>query len=291
MTTEFDIREIASAGKSAVKVITHASGSVAMPVRRRLQWFKYADRCFNRLAKFAAAVHEGFWLGCLSAEDLNALTASHYEQTQEYSSAEHNQRGMFDWEASAVNRYFPPGSHILVAAAGGGREVLGLRRMGYAAEGFDCSPWLVRASEALFDQLSEPRGVALCAPDGVPPGPAIYNGVILGWSAFTHIPTRQRRVPFLQALRQRTLPGAPILLSFFARDRDPRHENVVYRVARVSRFLIRGRQEESEPGDHLSWCFHHTFTREEVESELQTAGFRPVFYSEVGEGHAVGIAE
>jgi hypothetical protein len=292
MSTEFDIPEITSADKPAAEVITHAGGgSVAVPVRRRLRWFKYADRCFNRLAKLIAALHEGFWLGCLSAEDLNALTASHYEQTHEYSSAEHNQRGLFDWETAALKRYFPPGSRILVAAAGGGREVLALRRMGYAAEGFECSPWLLQASEALFDRLGEPRGVTLCPPNEVPAGPADYTGIIVGWSAYTHIPTRRRRIAFLQGLRQRALPGAPILLSFFARDRDPGYENVVYRVSRAARFLFRGRKEESEPGDHLSWCFHHTFTREEVESELKAAAFRPQHYSEVGEGHAVGMAE
>ena len=256
-----------------------------------MQFFRRADHWFSRLVQLASAIHEGFWLGCLSAEDLNVITAGHYQQSQEYSSPEHNQRGLFDWETAVLNRYFQPGAHILVAAAGGGREILALRRAGFQAEGFECSPALARAGDELFDQLGEPRGVILCAADEVPAGPVIYNGLIVGWSAYTHIPTQKRRVNFLEGLRQRAVEGSPILVSFFPRERSSGYEGLVYATARVSRFLFRGRKERSELGDHLGWCFSHTFTREEVEGELKAAGFRMVHFSEVGEGHAVGIAE
>jgi hypothetical protein len=259
--------------------------------RRRVQYFRRADRWFNRLVRLASAVHEGFWLGCLSAEDLNAITAGHYQQSHEYSSPEHNQRGLFDWEAAALNRYFQPGSRILVAAAGGGREILALRRTGFQAEGFECSPALVRASDALFDQLGEARGVILSPADEVPTGPAIYTGLIVGWSAYTHIPTQRRRVAFLQGLHQRAVMGAPVLVSFFPRERSSGYEGLVHAVARLSRFLFRGRKEKSEVGDHLGRCFSHTFSREQVEAELRSAGFRPMHFSEVGEGHAVGMGE
>ncbi len=259
--------------------------------KRRLRWFKQADQWFTRLINIAGAIHEGFWLGYLSIDDLDAITDDHYRKSQEYASPEHNQRGLFDWEIAVVNQYFQPGSRILVAAAGGGREVLALRRAGFQAEGFDCSVTLVQASNAIFDRLGEPCGVTLCPSGEVPSGPALYRGLVVGWSGYTHIPARQRRIAFLQQLRNRALPGAPFLLSFFPRDRSSQYENLNYWTARVSRFLFRGRREEPEPGDHLGWCFSHTFTREEVEVELRAAGFQPVFYSEVGEGHAVGISE
>ena len=259
--------------------------------QRPARWFKKSDQWFTRLMSIASAVHEGFWIGCLSADDLDAITGDHYQQSREYASPAHNQRGLFDWETAAVNQYFQPGSRILVAAAGGGREVLALRRAGFQAEGFDCSPTLVQAGDAVFDGLRESRGVILCAASEVPSGPAHYQGLIVGWSGYAHIPTRRRRIAFLEGLRRRALAGAPILGSFFPRDRSSQYENLNYWTARVSRFLSRGRKEESEPGDHLGWCFNHTFTREEVEAELRAAGFRPVYYSEVGEGHAVGISD
>ena len=244
------------------------------------------------MVRIAGAIHEGFWLGCLSADDLNEITARHYAQSQEYASTEHNRRGLFDWEAAVITRYFQPGSHILVAAAGGGREILALRRAGFHAEGFDCSPTLVQASETLFDRLGERRAVVLRAAGEVPSGPAFYQGLIVGWTGYTHIPTHRGRIAFLQGLRNRALPGAPILISFFPHEKSAsRCENLNYWTARISRFLLHGRNEESELGDHLGWCFHHNFTREQVEDELRAAGFRPAYYSEVGEGHAVGIVE
>jgi hypothetical protein len=115
--------------------------------------------------------------------------------------------------------------------------------------------------------------------------------LIVGWSGYTHIPTRHRRIGFLRNLRNRALPGAPLLISFFPREGSSRYENLNYWTARVCRFLLRGRKEESELGDHLGWCFTHTFTREEIEGEMRAACFRLVYYSEVGEGHAVGIME
>jgi len=259
--------------------------------RRSVRYFKRADCWFNRFVRLAAVVHEGFWLGCLSADDLNAITAEHYDHSHESASPEHNLRGFLDWELAVVNRHFPAGSRILVAAAGGGREVLALRRAGYPADGCECNPVLVQASDAIFEQLGEPRGVTLCPADQVPQGPAIYGGLIVGWSAYTHIPTRGRRVAFLQALHQRALPGAPVLLSFFTRVGSSRYDKFVCRMAGVSRVLLREREEPVELGDHLSWSYNHLFTREEIEGELREAGIRLVHYGEVGDGHAVGIVE
>jgi hypothetical protein len=80
--------------------------------RRRVGYFKREDGWFNRLVRLAAVVPEGFWLGCLSAYDLNAITAEHYDHSHENASREHNLRGFLDWELSVVNRHFPPGSRI-----------------------------------------------------------------------------------------------------------------------------------------------------------------------------------
>lgn len=106
---------------------------------------------------------------------LNAITGEHYAVSRESASTERNHRGFFDWELRAVNRYFPPGSRVLVAAAGGGREVLALRRAGYQAQGFECNPALVEASRVMFAELGEPDGVTLCPPDQVPAGSAVYG--------------------------------------------------------------------------------------------------------------------
>ena len=188
---------------------------------------------------------------------------------------EHNLSGLFNWETSALDRCFRRGSRILVAAAGAGREVLGLRKAGFDAEGFECSRALVRASEMIFEQEGESKHVIFCEPDSVPPGPPIYDGLIVGWTAYTHIPTRLRRVAFLRALRERALPHSPVLISFFARHSGSRQENLVHRIATLCRYFLRWRKEPLELGDRISYArYTHSFTEDELVAELRSSGFR-----------------
>jgi hypothetical protein len=275
--------------KSPLQASTPQSQAVLR--QRRLRYFKRADSWCNRFVKLLLGVHEGLWLGYLSIDELNAITAEHYGRSNESASQEHNMRGLFDWELRAVNRYFPPGSHVLVAAAGGGREVLALRRAGYTAEGFECNPALMEAGNAMLKELGMPRCITLSPPDRVPPGLNMYGGVVVGWCAYTHVPTRARRVEFLSALRGRISPGSPVLLSFFTRGGDSRYDAVVYRMATLTRSVVRARREPIELGDHLNWSYSRWFTRAEIEAELREAGMRLVHFGEVGDGHAVGIVE
>jgi hypothetical protein len=261
--------------------------------RSRVKCFELADRWLNRLVKLTNAMHEGFWLGCLNADELNAVTAEHFDQSQYYSSAEHNLRGFFEWEQSALARFFRRGSRILVAGAGGGREVLALRKAGFEAGGFECSLPLVRASEQIFDGLGESNYVTYCEPDSVPPGPRIYDGIVMGWTVYTHIPTKARRVAFLRALSQRALPNSPLLISFLTRHSSSSDEALVYRVATLCRFFLHGSKEPLELGDRISFArYIHSFTSDEVEAELRSAGFRIEYHHDDGGfGYTVGIAE
>ena len=201
----------------------------------------------------AEALHKGFWLGFLSADDLNALTAKRYGASQHLTSTEHTESGFFDWEAPLIERYFRKGSRILVASAGTGREILALLDAGFSADGFECNPLLLEAGRKLFEQLGQSHSVVFCEPDMVPPGPRIYDGLIIGWGAYTHIPTRFRRVRFLQALRGRTLPHSPLMMSVFIRNESSRYSAMTYRAGAIFRILFRGRKEPLECGDDLEF--------------------------------------
>lgn len=192
-----------------------------------------------------------------------------------------------------LDQFFRGGSRILVAGAGGGREVLALRKAGFDAEGFECSVPLVRASEQIFEGLGESKYVTLCEPDRVPEGPRIYDGLVVGWTVYTHVPTKARRVAFLRALNERSLPGSPLLISYFARQGSARDDVLVYRAARFWRFLLRGRKEALELGDRISYArFVRTFTRGEVEGELRAAGSKSAHHGSEGDlGYTVGVAE
>jgi hypothetical protein len=257
----------------------------------RVRCFEEADRWFTRLVRLMTALHEGFWLGCLSADGLNRVTVGHFGKSQYFASKEHNLSGLFDWEVPVIDRYFRRGSRILVAGAGAGREVLALRKEGFDADGFECSLPLILASQRIFDELGESKHLVHCAPDDVPPGPAIYDGVIVGWGVYAYIPTRLRRILFLQSLRERARPHSPLLISFFAERSGSWDESVVYRTAALTRLLLGGRKEPLELGDHLEdGRYFHRFTRDEMEEELKTAGFRLAHYAEDIGDEAICIA-
>jgi hypothetical protein len=237
-------------------------------------------------------VHEGFWLGCMTAADLNAVTARFYETSQWYQSSEYNRSGLFDWEQVAVKQYFRAGSRILVAAAGAGREILALHREGFLVEGFECNPDLLRLSRSVLTQNGAPNLVVSSRANEVPPGSQNANGLIVGWGAYTHIPGKHRRIRFLELLRQRAVANAPILLSFLTRDGASNYDALTRQCARLSGVFSRTSNGYTvEAGDHLS-CdgFRHLFLRSEVESELKQAGFEPIMFSEEGYCHVVGTA-
>lgn len=254
--------------------------------------FEYADRWFQRFLRVTSVVHEGFWLACLNPDDLNSVTAKRYSESQYYASTGHNISGLFDWEKVALERYFRPGSRVFVAAAGGGREVLALCKEGFDAEGFECSLPLVHASQKMLSQFGGASRVTHCPPDAVPDGPSVYEGLIVGWTAYMHIPTDARRILFLQALRRRAVPQSPVLISFLIQNSNANSDVAVLRTAKFFQFFVGRQNDRLELGDHINGrTYMHWFTRDQIESEMRSSGFRIAHYSVEGDlGYAVGIA-
>ena len=266
---------------------------VTRPRRLRTKCFEHADRWFDRLVRLLKAIYEGFWLGCLSPDDLNAVTGQHFQQSRFYASREHNLSGFFAWEKPVIERYFQPGTRLLVAAAGGGREVLALRTAGFHAEGFECSQPLVDAAQKIFSEIGQSNYVLYCRPDHVPEGSPIYDGLVVGWGGYTHIPTRARRVAFLQGLRNRSLPHSHILLSFFTRGAKAWEDIVVHQTSQFLQFFVPQAERSLQVGDRISFArYVHAFTRDELEEELRSGGFRVLEYGDVEQGgYAIGMAE
>jgi hypothetical protein len=271
----------------------HDKGNVGvdqmLPARKfRIKCFDHADRWFKRVVGVMTAVHEGVWLGCLSADDLDAVTAKHFDESQFYASTAHSER-LFRLGATTTRPLLSTRvAHPRCSRRSRPRDSRSakdrVRRRRIRMQS------ATRASQEIFGQLGESKYVTYCPPDTVPSGPPVYDGLIVGWSAYTHVPTRLRRIAFLQSLRQRALPHSPLLISFFTRLPDSR-DHVVYRTARLCRFF--GDRELLSLGDHLEWRrYVHRFTRDEVEAEVRTAGFRIEHYNEQGgDGQAVGIAD
>src|ERR1019366_870404 len=154
---------------------------------------------------------------------------------------EHNLSGLLPWERETIDRFFRPSSRILVAASGGGRELIALHRLGFEADGFDCTPNLVETSRRLLQELGIPSTVTLCPPNDVPRELTPYDSFIVGWTAYMHIPGSVRRIAFLRKVHGLLPPEAPILVSFWVREETSPDEGRAFRLAKWFRSL-RGRR-------------------------------------------------
>ena len=260
--------------------------------RLRVRLYLWLDRWLQRWVRLLGMLHEGFWLGCLDPEDLTAVTIRSFQQSRLYNGPEHNQSGLFPWERETIDRFFRPRSRILVAACGGGREIIALHSLGFQAEGFDCTPRLVETSRRLLQELGISSTVMLCPPNDVPRELTPHDSLIVGWTAYMQIPGSARRIAFLRKLRASVPPEAPILVSFWVREGASPDEGRAFRLATWFRSLRGRRAEPLEPGDHVTdRGYHHCFAKEEIEAEFKAGGFRMCHYSHADHPYAVGVAE
>jgi hypothetical protein len=236
---------------------------------------------------------DGIWLGLMHRDLLRQVSEVQYEDARkyrtkeyDYQNSDYNRRGLWRWEQEAISRHFGSCRRLMVVGAGGGREVLALRRLGYEVDGFECDPGLVARANELLAAEGLVGTMRPCAPDECPLAEGPYDGIVVGWGAYLHIPGKQRRMKFLRGLRRLMSDGSPILVSFLCRSSHARRVRVIARAANLIRWLLH--RELVELGDALDPHFFHFFTREEIVAELEAAGFQLVDYSEVGYGHAVG---
>lgn len=109
--------------------------------------------CFTflkKLTSFLDAFHSGFWLGALGKKGIAYSDELHYRKNTIYVKDEYNEKGLYDWEQYIVENHFADVKTIMLIAAGGGREVIGLSRMGFRVDAFECNPALVEYGNKLL---------------------------------------------------------------------------------------------------------------------------------------------
>jgi SAM-dependent methyltransferase len=242
-----------------------------------LRWFSWSPerpKALSLAARRLESLWQAVWLGWLDADDLNGITWSHYMGTSGFEAEPFNvHQGLWPWEADASQRHFKDCKRVLVAGAGGGREVIALARLGHQVTAFDFSRSLTAACSSNLEKAGCSAVVLDAPPDGLPADLGIHDAVLIGRGFYHHIPGRMRRVAFLQSCRACVAVGAPVILSdFFTRSAGSRFHRRTRQIANVVRRL-RGEGEGAELGDWLTNCMQHAFTREEIEQELVDAGF------------------
>jgi len=233
-----------------------------------------------------ASVLQGVALGLLSNAALERVTVRRYQRdSAPYAATRHVFSGLYLWEESAITKYFPAGSRLLVAAAGAGREMIALAQLGFRVDGFDCCEPLIKAGKIHLANAGLNARLEYISASAVPEWTDRYDGVIVGFSGYMYVPGSQRRVEFLKALRQFLPQGAPLMISF--RDSVPGRRRVwTARIGTAIRRIRRG--DPVEEGDCIVSGFQHHFVEHEIAREVSAAGFKLAMYSGgTCYGHAV----
>jgi hypothetical protein len=249
----------------------------------------------TRVIRLIQSVFTGFWLGILSQSDLDSVDDAYYVGGHgkrlgpiDYTRTDYNKRGLFEWEQRAIDTFFPAGGSLALIGAGGGREVLALRRQAFDVGAWECQPEFVKtANDLLVAEGFEPS-VAYAPRNTIPAGTETFDGLVIGWATYTLVPGSARRIDLLGDLRTRVETDSPILLSFFTRRPGDAQFPITAAVGNLARRILR--RERLEVGDSLDPNFVHHFTESEVESELAAGGFKLQFFAAEPYGHAVAVA-
>lgn len=256
----------------------------------RIYFFTY--KILSRLIELLKACFAGFWLGIFNRKTLYFIDNFYYDiYNKAYYSEDYNRDGLWSWEEKVINKYFKDCKRLLVAAAGGGREVLALRRLGHDVDGFECHSRLVNFANGLLKKEGLTPNIQLAPRDHCPDSSKMYDGIVVGWGAYMLIQGREQRIAFLKKLRSQTVEQSPILLSFFYHSFygfTAYRLKLIARIGNVLKKVFRGAR--LEPGADLAPTYVRYFTREEIAAELHETGFELAFYSTDCYGHAVGIA-
>jgi hypothetical protein len=250
---------------------------------------RIVDGILFRAHRLAEALHIGFWLGFLDSNQLNAVVFQHYEEAELYCTAEHNLHGFLPYEKDLIKDHFNGCRSVVVAAAGGGREMIALAQAGMQVDGFECNPRLADKCKEFLAQARVSARILYSEPDQVPLGLQKYEAGIVGWGAYAHIVGRRKRIDFLRDLNSHLHPGAPLFLSVGRRPDGSSYHAWIYQIARAIRMLRRS-ADAIELGDDLLNCFSHRFVESELRSELQEAGFKVLACVEVHEIYVVAQA-
>jgi hypothetical protein len=248
-----------------------------------------ADQFTERQQKLLRLAAEGLLRSALSTPEKTDLTI-------------HLGAALSDWERNWFLRALPPApAHLLLAAAGNGRELKWLLEAGYDVDAFEPAAQhatalkrgasgRARAERGTFADLiaavlqGEPTPLTAFASRR-------YAAVILGWGSFTHVLDPAERAALLRACI-RLVGDGPVLASFWLRGKAEPASRARELGEQLGRRLstLRGVVSTAPRGQVFRpHCgFAHEFTRDEIE-ELAAASGRRVAWGEQGFPHVTFV--
>jgi hypothetical protein len=246
-------------------------------------------RSLGRIYSFSNALLSGFWLGVMSEKSLEYSDERYYNNTKYYTEDKYNQSGFFNWEKPMIEKHFSKTERILLIAAGGGREVLALSKMGFKLDSYECNAKLVAFGNDLLEKNNTGNRIKYLQRNSVPEEVKEYDGVIIGWGAYSLMPGKKKRLAFLSALHPFLGKGAPLMISFLCSEKRNKQDRIITRVSNFFRFFHK--KEKTEQGDRLMPDFIHYFTEEEVRSEFKVTKFNVIDYYSKDYGCLIAVTE
>jgi len=231
-----------------------------------------------------------------------ALTTAAYAMNGDYvPGGEIFGAGLFPWEKALLqDPRIPSRGKVLVAAAGGGREVAALLARGYEVYAFEpVRPFLESAQrvvqgsgsrvvQASYEDLVEYAAGRAGGPLSDCTGP--FDLCLLGWGSLSHLTEPAVVVQVLRGLR-RLAPRSPVITSFLLRGSEPAATNG---RARRLRRAVRGALQSlggrpTPPGLRFltSAGFLYSFSRDELFELCQRAGYSVDYFSDRDYPHAL----
>jgi SAM-dependent methyltransferase len=185
--------------------------------------------------------------------------------------------GLDELEERLYGDVIRPSDRVLLIGCGAGRDVLELRRRGYAVTGLEPSPVLAgRARVELRSRGFAPAIIAQAIEDYAPL--QTYDVVIFSPYTYSYVLGSAARIATLARLKSHLAPGGRVLLTYAA---IVAQSPIWILLARVATVCSRS-DWRPEPGDRLSSpsghpemvSFEHHFTPDEVARECRAADFR-----------------
>ncbi len=228
------------------------------------------------------AVLSGFWLGVLSKKNIDNYTELHYNRSAKYTTDSFNLSGLHQWERNMIQKHFSGAKTILLIGAGGGRETLALSKIGFKVDSYECNPEIIEYGNRFVKNNGLNAGIKYLPVNSVPAEIKKYDGIIIGWSSYSHIQGNRSRILFLSKLFPFLSKESPLMISFLTKEEKGRQEKIIKNVSNFFRSFTR--KDKTESGDRLMSYFAHFFNEEEIRNELAQANLKLIEYYNIDYG-------
>lgn len=215
-------------------------------------------------------------LAVLTPADLMDISASNWNRNtvQQYGSGKWILQGLSIYEKKILTDFNIHRGKVLVIGSGGGRETLVLAKMGFDVEGIEVSDKCNRIADEYAAQANVCIKHITADLYKYDYPKDHYDFIHFSCRLYGCIPTKKRRVAFLERLKSALKSDGIMDISFFY-TQNKYQFSYLHLLKKIVAFITFGNRE-IETGD--LWVdfdsFNHQFDREQIESEIKEAGLR-----------------